>query len=167
MNGKYDQNGFTLLEVIIVVAIVGIMSVIAIPSLSNYVNQTRLDSVKTLLINDINTARSEAIKSNTRVAICPANAGGTDCNASTDWAINGWLICPASGAGCDAAASSVVIRPAAQTGVVVTAASTAPVIFRSIGTPTAATTFALSGKTGTKPGTLSVTNTGFVSYAKN
>lgn len=167
MTHRNQQRGFTLVELMIVVAVVAVMSIVAVPSLASFVNQTRLNSLKGLLINDINTARSEAIKSNARVAICAANAAATDCAASSNWALNGWLICVVSGAGCDATASAVVIRAKASNGVVITAGSTNAVIFRPTGSPVTAETFNLSGKTGAQSGVVSLATTGFVSYTKN
>lgn len=44
------QNGFTLIEIIIVVAIIGIISVIAIPSYQDYVEETRRSAAQADLI---------------------------------------------------------------------------------------------------------------------
>jgi type IV fimbrial biogenesis protein FimT len=167
MSYRSQQHGFSLGELMIVVAIVAVMATIAVPSLASFVNQTRLNSVRSLLMNDINTARSEAIKNNTRMAICAANTAGTNCAASTNWALNGWLICVALGAGCDTTASAVVVRPAAGNGVVMTSGSTNAVIFRPIGSAVTAEQVALSGKTGAQSGVVSIATTGFVSYLKN
>lgn len=41
MDSKYKKNGFTLIEVMIVVAIVGILSAIAYPSYQRYIQDTR------------------------------------------------------------------------------------------------------------------------------
>lgn len=168
------QRGFSLIEVLIVIAIAAIMAVIAMPSLLSFVNQNRLNRTKIMLANDINSARSEAIKSNSRYVICPANSTTTDCSITSDWATTGWLICPALGtnANCDTAQSAVVIRPKLSNGISIVA-TTSPyaVIFRSIGTATAATgtaiaapqTFSLTGATGATPGSVAVAITGAVS----
>src|SRR5487761_2392969 len=100
-----QQQGFTLLEALIVVAIVAIGATIAVPSLVSFVNQTKLNSLKTLLVNDMNTARSEAIKSNVRVIACAANSAATNCATNTNWEVSGWLVCRAAGAACDTTAA--------------------------------------------------------------
>lgn len=167
MNYRVQQRGYSLMELVIVIAIVGIMATIAIPSLTSFVNQNRLNSVKTLLVNDINTARSEAIKSNTRVSICASNNTASDCAASADWAQNGWLVCPASGAGCNTAVSAIVVRAAVLNGIAITANSTNAITFRPIGSSLAAAQMNLSGKTGAQSGVVAVSATGYVTYRNN
>jgi type IV pilus assembly protein PilE len=48
-----DRNGFTLIELMVTVAIVGILAAIAIPSYSDYVNQANRSDVKTSLLEDV------------------------------------------------------------------------------------------------------------------
>ena len=157
--------GFTLMELMVVISIVAIMAAIALPSFRDFINQTRLTQAKTLLANDINTARSEAIRSNARYIVCPSNAGATDCAATTDWAINGWLVCPALGttASCTGAAAIVLVRPPVTNGIIIAGASAGGIIFTPIGTATAAQTISLTGATGTTPGSVAVAITGAVS----
>lgn len=166
MKNSSPQRGFSLVEMLIVIGIVAIMATIAVPSLASFVNQTRLNSMRNLLTNDINTARSEAIKSNVRVAICAANNAHSDCSGNADWDINGWIVCPASGAACNTAASAIVVRQSVV-GITLAASTVNPIIFTPSGSATALQAIALTGKTGSQPGTLSVAATGFVSYKKN
>lgn len=161
-----QQQGFTLLEALIVVAIVAIGATIAVPSLVGFVNQTKLNSLKTLLVNDMNTARSEAIKSNVRVIACAANSAATNCATNTNWEVSGWLVCPAAGAACDTTASAIIVRPPVTNGITL-AATNASVTFKPIGTALTTAALAqqivLTGKPGTKSITVNVANTGFVS----
>lgn len=159
------MTGFTLMELMVVISIVAIMASIAIPSFTSFINQTRLTQAKTLLENDINTARSEAIRSNARYVVCPTNAGGTDCDVGANWAINGWLVCPAlgTGASCTSIANAVLVRAPVTNGIAITGASAGGVIFTPIGTATAAQTINLNGATGTTPGAVAVAITGAVS----
>ncbi|MEI4550307.1 GspH/FimT family pseudopilin [Pseudoalteromonas spongiae] len=56
------QLGFTLIEVMTVVGIVGILSVVATPSFIQYIKQDRLVSTANELMSTFKMARSEAIK---------------------------------------------------------------------------------------------------------
>ena len=85
------QAGVTLIELMVVVGIAAIMATIAAPSFSDFIQNTRLTSTMTLLTGDLNRARSEAIKRNSRVLVCAHAINGTAC-ANTTWN-NGWLIC--------------------------------------------------------------------------
>lgn len=81
------QRGFTLAEVLVVVAVVGILAAIAAPNLSDMVRRQRLKTAAFDVFSSLNLARSEAIKRNRQVSMRP-NGG--------DWA-RGWLIADAAG----------------------------------------------------------------------
>jgi type IV fimbrial biogenesis protein FimT len=99
MQNRTRQSGFTLMELMVVVIIAAILASIAAPAFVGLINDTKLSSINSQLVSDLNRARSEAIKRNARVLICVRNAAGTDCGTGTNWQ-NGWLICYGSGA-CD------------------------------------------------------------------
>jgi prepilin-type N-terminal cleavage/methylation domain-containing protein len=99
-----QQTGFTLIEMLTVIAVMGILAAIAAPSFGNFVKDNQLASTLSQLTNDLNRARTEAIKRNTWMLVCVRNTAGTDCDTATNWQ-NGWLTCPASSSGavvCDA-----------------------------------------------------------------
>ena len=66
---KNWQHGFSLLEMIIVVAIVGILASIAIPSFNDMIAEQRVRSVASEVIGDMVLARYEAIKQQRRVVM--------------------------------------------------------------------------------------------------
>ncbi|MDO9054592.1 MAG: GspH/FimT family pseudopilin [Gallionella sp.] len=100
MGNKHTQAGFTLMELMVVVAIAAILATIAAPSFNSLINDTKQSSLSSQLVSDLHRARSEAIKRNTRVVLCVRNSAGTDCGTGTNWQ-NGWLICYGNTA-CDA-----------------------------------------------------------------
>lgn len=86
------QSGFTLVELMVVVAIAAILAALAVPSFRSFINSTRQSSAVMQLVSDLNLGRSEAIKRNAHVLVCARNSDGTDCAASTNWQA-GWLVC--------------------------------------------------------------------------
>ena len=97
----HKQKAVTLVELLIVIAIVGIISSIALPSYRSLVITNRINSFATNLHGSLLLARTEAIKRSRSVAICKSsNADHTvpscDVTASiagtnTGWG-SGWLI---------------------------------------------------------------------------
>ncbi|GCA57185.1 putative major pilin subunit [Pseudomonas sp. SCT] len=86
------QQAFTLIELMITIGILSIVLAIAVPALSQSVNNVRLTS----LINDLTTsatyARSEAVKRSRQVVICRANNARNGCDLSGGSWSSGWLI---------------------------------------------------------------------------
>ncbi len=81
--------GFTLIEVMIVVAILAIFAGIAAPNFRELITQNRMTSQANDLLAALQFARSEAITRGRRVSICPSNSG-TACTNSA-WQ-GGWIV---------------------------------------------------------------------------
>ena len=83
------QQGFTLVELMVVLSIAAILFSIAVPNFNEMVERNRREGVMTDFSATIQTARSEAARSNKSVIMC-ASTDGAQCN-STNWA-NGWIL---------------------------------------------------------------------------
>ncbi len=59
---RLNQAGYTLTELSIVVAVVGILTAVAVPAFSGYLRRTRVDGSRNQLIADFYYARSLAIQ---------------------------------------------------------------------------------------------------------
>lgn len=64
--------GFTLLELLVTITIVGILSSIAVPSFRSLILNQRIKTASFDLVASLTTARSEAIKWNGNVTMAPA-----------------------------------------------------------------------------------------------
>ena len=84
------RSGFTLVELAITVLIIGILGGWAVPAIKNLFMNNSMVSATNSLVADITYARSEAIKRNTAVTICPST-DQTSCSGTSDWS-TGWII---------------------------------------------------------------------------
>lgn len=85
---RTHAKGFTLIELMTVLAIAGVLMVLAAPSFSNLVKSQRLRTAASELYSDMTFARSEALNRRATVSITPLD---TAAEGSKDWA-NGWKI---------------------------------------------------------------------------
>lgn len=66
---RVGQRGFTLIEMMVVAAILGIIASIAIPSYTDMIAEQRVRSAASELLSDLVLARVEAIKQQRRVVV--------------------------------------------------------------------------------------------------
>jgi type IV fimbrial biogenesis protein FimT len=78
------SDGFTLVELVVVMAIVSILLALAAPNFSSFSSSQRLRAVASDLLTTLVTARSEAIKRNAQVTVSAVVVGG-----SSNWG-RGW-----------------------------------------------------------------------------
>jgi len=80
-----SNRGFTTIELMVTIAVIGIVTAIGLPGFKSIMSSSRLTTNANVLVASLNFARSEAIKRNTRVYV--ANIG----NVAQSWE-NGWDI---------------------------------------------------------------------------
>ena len=84
------QPGFTLIELVVTLAIAGSLLAIAVPNFITFVQNSRLTSQANDFVTALNYARSEAIKRGVRTTVC-SRATDATCAGSTTWD-TGWLV---------------------------------------------------------------------------
>lgn len=84
----YRNKGFTLVELIITVAVVAIVAGIAVPSFTEQIRNNRSISIANEFVDVIGFARAQSVSRPARISICASN-NGTAC--AGDWA-DGYIV---------------------------------------------------------------------------
>jgi len=97
LNIPFIRNrGFTLIELVITMTVVGILAAIAVPSYQGFINSNRLTASTNDFVGDISFARVESMKrqagstGNGQVVVC-VSTNGTNCAASPATWASGWI----------------------------------------------------------------------------
>jgi len=87
-------DGFTLVELMITIAIIGVLAAIASPGFFQFVQSQRATSAANDFVASLNLARNEAIKRGIPVAVCASNdpqAATPACSGNDNWE-DGWIV---------------------------------------------------------------------------
>ena len=86
-----NSNGFSLLELIVIIGILGITIAFAVPNLTTMIANNRITAGASDFVAALQFAKGEAVSRVNPVTICNRNAAGTGCVAASDWS-QGWIV---------------------------------------------------------------------------
>jgi type IV fimbrial biogenesis protein FimT len=94
MNNITEEQGFTLLELMVTLAVVAILIMFGVPSMRDFTLNARLSAQSNEFITGIQLARGAAIKQQRNASICISTTYSNSpptCTGGTDWSA-GWVV---------------------------------------------------------------------------
>lgn len=150
------QRGFTLIELMVTIAILAVLLGVGVPSFRSMIESSRLSAVSNDLLTGLQFARSEAIKRGILVVLCSTNDQDS-CSTNPKWS-SGWVARNEAGPAAD---PPFRVWPAARIGIDITNPGT--VEFNGLGGASAERCFDLT--LGTLERSVSVGAAGRISSA--
>ncbi len=88
--GQQRHAGFSLLELLTALAVIGLLAALAAPPLGAWFQEHRLVALNNALLGDLQRARGEAARATRSVVLCTRGTG-LSCGGQVDWE-RGWLV---------------------------------------------------------------------------
>jgi len=104
------SRDFTLVALMIVVAIAAILATLGTPSYLRTIAAYRVSTELNGLVGDLQYARSEAVKQGTTVEMCISTDGATCSASATSWSAGHVVVTYPFGADCSAAGNCTLLR---------------------------------------------------------
>ena len=90
------NHGFTLIELMITLMVMGVVIFIAVPNFADLIRNNRITTSSNELVIAMQIARSEAVKRSDEVSVCArASNGSQSCSDDADTWAQGWLVAAA------------------------------------------------------------------------
>lgn len=87
---RQDAQGLTLLELLVAIAVMGVLLGIGVPSFQNLQRRMRADTTFNVLTASLAVARGTAVKIHSSVSVCPSS-DGRFCRSDAVWD-HGWIV---------------------------------------------------------------------------
>jgi len=88
--GQQGRAGFSLVELLTTLAVIGLLAALAAPSLGAWLQERRLIALNNALSGDLQRARGEAVSARQSVVLCTRGAN-LSCGDQAAWE-GGWLV---------------------------------------------------------------------------
>lgn len=89
-NPQSAHRGFTLIELMLALALAAVIGSLAAPAMSDFAARQRIDAAANELTAHINLARLQAVTHAERVVLCPSS-DGAECTGMNRWDV-GWIV---------------------------------------------------------------------------
>ena len=87
---RQDARGLTLIELVVAIAVMGVLLGVGVPSFKNLQRRMRADTTFHVLTASLAFARTTAVKSHSYVSVCPSSDGHR-CRNDAVWQ-DGWIV---------------------------------------------------------------------------